>query len=286
MAKSILNSLSGYLTVFSLLGLSPNINKGNAWGETYNRLTIVLFIAFFLTLDLICIIVLMSPSFNDNIPLEVMMGNVFVFSDVLKIIAISIQSYMHRYTLSSILHGFEYINGLFVNLEQRTIDYRLFRKPFTIKCIVMVICYVLHVAVFAILRIPRQNGFWHVVIFKLWNLSTMIMFIHAMFYIDLLRIYLQQMNLNIRNDNIQGHRSENVKCRHTTKKMMKIKVIHFKLWEITQEINATFGWTILALLFQQFINSTYSMYWLIFIMVQHEDHIHALREFSNIIKIG
>lgn len=264
MTRTIISSLSDYLKFFSFIGLSPNIYNGR---KTCGRLQILLFIAFFLTLDVIGVLILISP-WNDDKPLEVIVGNMFVLSDVMKMLGIFMQSFLHSETLRSILHGFQHIDTLFVNLQQRNIDYRHFRRPFNIKCIIFMICCVLNVGSFTIHNIPPKSGFWQSVIFKCWHICTIITIIHILFYVDLLRYYLHQLNTSIQNTNIHDHLGTTAKCLHMTKKIMNMKLIHFQLWEISQKINVTFGWTISALLLQQFIDSTYCLYWFIFVIVQ------------------
>lgn len=282
MVTNIFNSLNDYLLFFSFIGLSPNINRSKVSVKYQDRLPIVLFTVFFLTLDVIGIIILLLP-WNDGKPLEIIVGNVFVLSDVMKIIGICMQSCMHTNTLSSILFDFQHIDELFVNLPLQNIDYRLFRKAFTNKCMIIVISYMFNVGAFAVRIVPTRIGFWQLVIFKFWQFGSIVSTIHMMFYIDLLRYHLQQLNLSFRNINIQSRFDKTTTSLQVTKKIMNMKLIHFKLWEISHKINVTFGWTISAVLFQQFVDSTYSLYWLIFLVVQRAaTTIAILRRFPTI----
>lgn len=274
MTQIIFDKLSDYLKFFSLLGLSPRVHS-HACKSNPSRIRIVLFIIFYLVLDVICAMILNS-ALNHDKPIELTVANVMLVSDIMKVIATMIQSFVYSRTLCSILFAFRHVDRLFVNLEQWSFDYRFFRKPLIIKIITIVVCYVLNVGSFAISNIPIQNGFWQSVIFKFWHLASAISFIHIIFYVDLLGYHLQQLNLCIQNKSTQNRLGRTAKRLHMTRKMMNLKLIYFKLWEISQQINATFGWTITALLFQQFLNSTYCLYWLIFLSVQRVTNTIAI----------
>lgn len=53
-------------------------------------------------------------------------------------------------------------------------------------------------------------------------------------------------------------------------KMHQMKFIHFKLWDISRSINRIFGWSMAAIIFRNWVEAAYSVYWIyLYWMLDH-----------------
>lgn len=268
MVSSIFESLNVYLKLFYFLGLSPKVEL-NSISDVSSRLPIVAHFAFYLTLDIIFVILTNYPSLNDDEPVEVTMANLLVFSDGIKVICVFYQSYVHSRTLATMLRRFHDIDTLFSDFENWHLDYKCFRVSFARKWKINMIIYAFNVIFFITRSI--QIGFSTPVAYKFWELLNTISIIHTVFYIDLLRYHLLQLNLIIRNEITYNHIVENpaayekrIKYFWMLRKLKISKIIYYRLWEISQDLNESFGWTISALMLELFNNATYCAYWIWF----------------------
>lgn len=48
--------------------------------------------------------------------------------------------------------------------------------------------------------------------------------------------------------------------------LLFVKVIHFKLYEISMSVNAIFGWVFIAIFIQEFVDFIYQIYWIFLLM--------------------
>lgn len=83
---------------------------------------------------------------------------------------------------------------------------------------------------------------------------------HVLFYLNLIKAchgFYRQF--------LKGMRIKNDKCKISPSKMelFSLKLIHFKLWELTKSFNQLFGWILWFILLQLFINIVFRMYWIL-----------------------
>lgn len=95
---------------------------------------------------------------------------------------------------------------------------------------------------------------------KLLNRITMC---HVLFYVVLVNHfidsfvdYVQQTTFNIKLDSIDDIKTE----------LIFVKVIHFKLYEISRTVNVIFGWIFVSIFTQEFVDFMYQLYWIILLM--------------------
>lgn len=88
--------------------------------------------------------------------------------------------------------------------------------------------------------------------------TIMIAIIQSLFYIDLLNFFLKNLNSIIEND-ADSKQYTNREKQQTYLK--NIKIIHYRLWRIAQQINRFFGWGLIAIILRNFLDSSFAIYW-------------------------
>lgn len=242
MNSAMFQDLSDYMKVFCFVGLSPKVSIDGAIKST--RIRTVIFISAFLILDVVCAIIVNSPS-TGNKPVETLMSNLFVLADVLKVAGIFVQSFTRRRHLASAQTTLHKIRMLLANTENWNVDHKPFRKSLRNKAIVLLLVYILNVGLFVMRSLQIKRGFWHSLVFKCWHFGSICATVHMIFYIDLLRFYLQQLKLSARKKNGLGGYATGAE--HMKTRMKNFKLIYYELWEVSVDINASFGWTIVSI---------------------------------------
>lgn len=90
--------------------------------------------------------------------------------------------------------------------------------------------------------------------------TTAIGCMHGVLYINLLNFYMKAMNSTL------IHHSMSSEIHHTMGNeefvfLKKMKMIHFRLWSIAQNVNRFFGCGLGAMLLRNFMDSTFGIYW-------------------------
>lgn len=110
---------------------------------------------------------------------------------------------------------------------------------------------------------------------------------HALFYFQLIEFYLNELNtyLSGRLISLSSHASQSTKFSDmlstsiyliggekkkyqpdiflVIRTLKTIKIIHFRIWNAVQDINAIFGWFLIAFMFKNYVDSLWEVYWLL-----------------------
>lgn len=83
---------------------------------------------------------------------------------------------------------------------------------------------------------------------------------HVLFYLKLLKAcydFCRQC--------LKEMRIKNEKCKSSPSKtdIFSLKIIHFKLWDLTKSFNQLFGWMVWFIFLQLFINIVFRVYWIL-----------------------
>lgn len=116
------------------------------------------------------------------------------------------------------------------------------------------------------------------------QLFSIIVTLHAVFYIGLV-IYLMDNINNCYQAKLQVSGciltpSHHFLCsgyENDLISLKRLKHLHYKLWEITKFVNQTFGWSITTLIFRNWIEIAYSIYWMYIYMMTDQKLIFILR---------
>lgn len=113
--------------------------------------------------------------------------------------------------------------------------------------------------------------------------------LHAYFYIDLLdhmiQSFVRHINVRVSIETTPAIYTINFRSPATKQliaEVFKLKLLHLNLWEISEKINRTFGWTIVVIFSQNFIYAVYNAFVIYTItMPQTIRFIKVLREYTN-----
>lgn len=253
---TLFHSLNYWINIFYFFGLSPKFDTNHGFRFLDILPTVILFI-FYSTLMTFGLYVFNTNSIEDGI-LDKFMTIFFLLCNAFMHVTIFLQTFIHRHIFGEILYGFDKINKLFVNLEHWDNEYDHLSRSFLRKFIFVIICYSLGIITLYIEYYPPNSFTLYASLFKLWQFLSTITFLNLVFFIDILRFHLNQLNLLIQTS---------TNCREDDKinlnKLKHFKTIFYGLWDISLKINHIFGWIIVALLFQAFFDNVYLLYWII-----------------------
>lgn len=112
--------------------------------------------------------------------------------------------------------------------------------------------------------------------FDAMQFTTAIGCMHGVLYINLLGFYMKTLNKTLM------HYSASNGIHHTMGDgneqfmfLKKMKMIHFRLWSIAQDINRFFGFGLGAILLRNFVDGTFEIYWA-FLIIQNKRDTRAL----------
>lgn len=125
--------------------------------------------------------------------------------------------------------------------------------------------------------LPSIAGVEHLelsVLLDLLQSTTTIACMHGILYTNLLNFYMKAMN-----NTLIGH-SMSSDVHHTMDNdelvfLKKIKMIHFRLWSIAQNVNRFFGCGLGAILLRNFMDTTFAIYWA-FLIINNREKLHLV----------
>lgn len=259
-----------FLIIFYFCGLSPNITRSSSKisVKLANKIPIIIFFTISVALAIYGGLLINLHRKYGNRTLEHLIANIFLMCDSVKFLCVYGQSFFLSQIMIEVLQHFQTVNMLIVHTERWHIDYSQLRKSYSWQFALVISTYALSIFVFSIENFSWRPGTRSGIIYKIWQFTSSISLIHVVFYIDLLKFQLRQLNLVIQHKKsipinvLISNNGENWKQTIAVKKIKSYKTIYYHLWEISQKINHVFGWTVCALLLQGFTDFTYCSFWL------------------------
>lgn len=294
---SLLEKLNLYLKVFYFSGFAPYISPSLVTKQhirsqsLLSKLPCILLFIFSFAVEMLSVWLINFPERLSYKAVERIIANLFIICDTIKIFSIFIPICFYNQTVTRIFLNFDGIHTYFQDILQWQINYDYFRKRFTRKFIFVQISYWQSVIFFLLDHMLNRGFDSSAFAFKLWQMASLLAFCHVMFYIDLLRHYLYQLNLSMKNatsDQIvdQNRNFVSNKPLKGVKELLiqstvnKYKTIYYRLWDISQKINNVFGWTIAALFLQAFADGTYCIFWVYYAICDGKGTLEILRKNS------
>lgn len=174
--------------------------------------------------------------------------------------------------LRHIIHLFCSVELFFKHNLNFKISYKLFRRDFLKQISLMFYLFLQEIATHSLRETTsitsntfKISGF----LIRIEIGLSLISYSHIIFYTNLLTANLKHLNSVIVRDTCKySKHSINVFAKQSNEKeileMLKnYKVVHYRLWQATESINAYLGWTILVINMQAFIDTVYCLYWLV-----------------------
>lgn len=243
---STFNSICIYPNIFQVFGLSPNIRQHS---KLKHKLPTIISYILNVLLAIIAGVLINWDTLQER-SLAQVMSNFFLLYEILKYHILHGQCYFCGHIFVEIVRNLENVNQLFY-AQNRSLSFETFRRSFCRKFALVMLLFVLNMTMFLINSHERGSEFMF--IFKFWQLTTTLAFIHTVFYVDLLAWHLRHLAGIVQDNDVLLMNGRGIKV---------FKTVYHQLWTITQAVNVVFGWSIAVLLLQAFVNTIYTLYWL------------------------
>lgn len=274
---SFVEEMRGFLAIFLIFGLWPT------WHTTKYKSMLLLYSVFsiLLVFAIFTSAIYVNKVLDDN-SLSTAISYSFILSILATHLIITVQVLFYRKTQLRLIQKLSYVDHLFSSKLHIYISYRKEKWAIFIRfSLVLLTFIVIKSGLVVHLYYTDQLGrFWYHCFFSIWILRLRC--VQVLFFVYLLRSRLILMNdkveeilltSNIRTGNknhwqrITGSRNvvfildtSTPKC-STYQQLLNLKQIYGELYEICELINFTFGWSLLAIITQCFIDFTTNSYW-------------------------
>lgn len=194
----------------------------------------------------------------------------FILCQILRLLTILYQCCFYANDLGDCIQMFRSIEFCFKRNLNSAISYRSFQKKFRIKAAVMFFGYTQQVLFYCIF-VHNEHNLRSFVDFTLRILlfPSSAAVLQIIFYTDLLWFNLNHLNSIIDRDIEHFTKSpinifvlaEQSYDKMARENLKKYKFVHYRLWQASQLINTCFGWSMIPLLLQGFIDIVFCTYW-------------------------
>lgn len=269
-----MKSIRLHLNVFYFLGLAPYLTDNLKADDKKCRTSIFVVVAqaaIGLALAISCIEVANFGGYENLWSrTDIVIINFVAICEIVRITFVLIQCVFYREVLNEVCRTFRSLQLYYATSLRYHIIYQKFFKQYFRK-VLFIICgflpyfliFVWETVMYALAPIGLQ--------IKTLQIMTSATYLHIIFYIDLLSFYLAELNVVIERDTYNDESKNNIMIISKKslsnifirEKLKCYKHVHFQLWEVSQRINAFFGWSMVAILLHGFVDFVYTSYWLI-----------------------
>lgn len=213
---------------------------------------------------------------------------VFLCCELVKTFSVLFQNIAYNETVSLIFHSFQQIESFFNRELQFPIAFAPFRKHYRRKVCWALLAYI-QLLVFYIIQFTFVDTFDVTsALIKVMQLLQITMYLNIICFVDLLTFCLQHLNAEIRT-HVDSYAtisarifliSETSSNRLFCNQISKYKFVHIQLWRTCDMINKLFGWSLISIALQSFMDLTYILYWQIKVLYQEFQFVAVICEFS------
>lgn len=275
--RTFFDEIRGFIAFFLIFGLWP------VWRNSkYNWLLIIysffsIFIVFFIFVSAIFVEKVLEKN-----ALSKAVAYSFLYTILITHLIIVVQSLIQRKFQMKLIQKFTHVDRLFHTKLQVLISYRKEKRILFLRFALMLATYIgIKVALMIHLyTIDNPKSFWYHCLYSIW--ITRLRCVQVLCFVHLLRARLILVNDKIKeiltarnlytgNGNgwcaISNIRNTTFILDKTMPKssiydqLLNLKQIYGELYEICEIINVTYGWSLLAILTQCFIDFTRNSYW-------------------------
>lgn len=220
----------------------------------------------------------------------------YMLCDILKAFCVAMQCIVYERQMREIASTFNKLDSFFViHLNHRIRCQKLGKKILVYAFVIVIMAnYVPYIVVFAVRAIIDKVYISYRIAAQFVHIMQSVTTMHVIFYVEALTFYLSQLNCVIKRD-----MGTNTTSRHTNKYKSRIlvrnkikcyKSVHFRLWEVSEQINVYFGWTMAVIFAHAFVKLVYTAHWMfeanqysIFASILN---MKLIRMFVNVICLG
>lgn len=277
---TFVEEMRGFTAFFQIFGLWPT------WQTTkYKSLLTIYSICSILSVFVIFLSAIYVNKLLEDNTLSTAVASWFLFTVLATHLIIVLQSLFYRKAQMKLLQKFSQVDRLFNAKLQISMSYRKEKKALFMRfCILLITFVAIKVGLLIHLHyMQRLGSFWYHCLFSVWIMRLRCF--QVLFFVYLLRSRLILINdklkklLIVRNSH-SGNATNEWHSIADTKNiifvldtssssakyitydiLLNVKQIYGELYEICELINVTFGWSLLAIITQCFIDFTSNSYW-------------------------
>lgn len=193
---------------------------------------------------------------------DIILTNFNALAEILRALIVFGQCYCHKETLFDIMQMFRKIETIFANNLKHRISYTALCKQSRIRTILILGAYS-QSTIIPFTQLIQYGKYDPIILqFKLLQSMTSIAYLHIVFYIDTLCYFLAQLDFVIQRDaKMVVNKKSPLYYLHVRDSLKYYKIIYFRLWEINQELNYYFGWSLVILFLKTFVHLVFTIYW-------------------------
>lgn len=222
-----------------------------------------------------------------------LMSDIFVLCEMAKIFAVAYQNFVHPNLIGDILRNFQTVESLFQRTLNRPIQFTPFKRAYRRKIYWAFGSYTVLLILYVSYHFLYDDVDLYDVSIRVMQFTSISIYLHVLLFVDLVAFYLKHLNTIIAKENnergAEGIIVFVVKKLQTKEmirqRMSKYKFIHFRLWKTTQQINEFFGWTLITILLQSFVEFVYDSIWQLKILYNFWNIVRLTRKNGAIVVI-
>lgn len=205
-----------------------------------------------------------------------------ISSEALLQTSIIAQALVFPKKLKKLYSTYEFIQRYMKTRMGRCIEFNEIQKRLSHLAIVVLVPYLGTAILRKTLITNHTNTFFNDIVLTFYFLSSMAQ-IHIIVHIELLNYFLTLTKqwLHTRSSDFSATRLYQRKdTMNGYSELLHLKLIHFKLWEVSINLNNIFGWSLGAIFLRNFIEIAYGVYW-IYMFCSQGKYLFSMRTYMN-----
>lgn len=269
---SDLNFINFTLRLFFYAGLAPftyltssKLNSNTKNNNLHFFIMVPILIALSTNLTYVIVMFLTNKTTSDSV------NSIIIFLEfgtlILTNIVANAQSFINKLIYWDIVRRIEKITDYFYQHFRKDLNYSKFIRRFLYKILLLVgLPIVTLIISYAINAFQLEMMNLLNIIRLLLNIYFTFEILHPIFYINLVQIFIQKLNAQLQLTSSSHIRPMSL-AKIQFEVLKSIKLIHFEIWKLFEDLNIYFGWSILFIFTKLFIEITYNFYQL-FVNIQ------------------
>lgn len=212
--------------------------------------------------------------------------NILLLCELIKIFAIVHQNVAYEESMREMIRNFQCVELLFRSILQRPIMFASFKRAYTRRLFWAFGSFIMLIVFVAIHHYLYRQSTLSDVMLETMKFISIVVYMHVLLYIDLLAFYLKHLNKSIaRETGIYNADIEFVflvKKVHTAdlicELLFKYEMIYFRIWNIAEQLNEYFGWTVLVLTMRSFVELVIFTKWPLRLLNDYWSFIRLIRK--------
>lgn len=249
---------------FGIVPFSSTTKRAQKWKMHVEIVPVILYLVFIVTLVSTATVYHLS---TPSVILVLLISYARILSEISVQFTIIGQVFVFRKRLKKLYDTYYLIQDYMKTRMGYNVDCKVIRRRLY-QLIVAVLVPQLTALVFRRTVIRSANPFSEFIhILSLFHLLASLVQLHVIAHVELLRFFLTQMTLWLR-EQVSEYSTKSLRDlwkmqeMNSYNKILQLKFLHFKLWELTLNFNRIFGWSMGAIILQNSSEIAYRAYWI------------------------